>query len=1139
MTERHLLKEPGPQEIAFLHGTAPQRCNGNTRFTAPRRSAWPWLSKTLVVIAVVGNVAATGQSGEVDFQKDILPIFQQHCLDCHGSETAEADLRLTTELLALKGGDSGEPLIRPGHGSESYLIQRLTTTDAAQRMPPESEPLTEQQVHVLKTWIDDAQRWLPLQEQLGQQKIEHWSFLPPMRPEVPSSQYAGSIDAFLAQRLTTDGLTFSKPASRRKLIRRLYLVMHGLPPQPEQVTDFENDASPDAWERLVDRVLQDPAYGERWATYWLDLVRFGETHGFETNRERPHAWRYRDWVIDALNQDKPYDQFVMEQIAGDALGADLGTGFLVAGPYDLVKGQDPMLRLMQRQDELADIINTTGTTFLGLTLGCARCHNHKFDPISQTDYYGLQAVFAGVNHSDRTLPLPADRQQEVDRLDARIVDLKQQLEPFIRHEKHAALLLDDSLGHGRDSDRMRFLQTPAGQGKNPDGTGRGFAKDAGSDLYSPNVSGGSYTWWKNQPQTDVVAYRPLAAGKHRIHLSWGCGWSSHTADAHYQLDHDGNLATLDDRTTLAVVDQQRFADGSGDVPGKALWSGFHSAGVHDLTTDDVIVLRCGNTGTAITADVILLEPVSKDASPEDDHPPTLRAAVAATGNVERFPALEAGYVRFEILESNNGQPCLDELEVFSGDRNVALASTGTVASSSGDFVHPLHKLAHINDGQHGNAHSWICSDITGWVQLQFPQSVAIDRIQWARDREGKYSDRLAVQYRILASKDGEHWHTIADSSDRLPAGSQSSADAVQYSFAGLPADKAQAGRRLLEQLSSMEQLRNQLAQPVQAYAGTFSQPGPTHRLYRGEPTSPREEVVPSAIRSLTSLQLPADAVEQQRRLEIARWIASDDNPLTARVMVNRIWQHHFGSGIVDTPSDFGRNGTPPSHPELLDWLACEFMDSGWSIRHIQKLILMSAAWQQDSVPRDDGLAIDASSRLLWRFPPRRLNAESIRDCMLAVTGHLNPSVGGPGFSAFEVELENVRHYFPKTSFGPDDWRRMIYMTKVRQERDAVFGSFDCPDCSQVVPKRTRSTTPLQALNLFNSRFVLQQANLFAERLTGDDRTPEESIQLAWQLCYGRSASTEEVRAAADFVRQTNWPQFARALLNSNEFVFIP
>jgi hypothetical protein len=359
-----------------------------------------------------------------------------------------------------------------------------------------------------------------------------------------------------------------------------------------------------------------------------------------------------------------------------------------------------------------------------------------------------------------------------------------------------------------------------------------------------------------------------------------------------------------------------------------------------------------------------------------------------------------------------------------------------------------------------------------------------------------------------------------------------------YDFDSFAADDAQQGRERLAQLQRLMSRKTELEMGTLVYAGTFSQPGPTHRLYRGEPDAKREEVSPDAIAAIGRLKLTSDSAEQKRRLALANWIASPEHPLTARVMVNRLWQFHFGTGIVDTPSDFGRNGTPPTHPELLDWMAAEFVAGGWSIKHMQRLILNSATWRQDSRPHADALAIDAASRLLWRFPPRRLEAEGIRDCILATTGKLQPQMGGPGFSAFQVELENVRHYHPKQDFGPADWRRMIYMTKVRQERDAVFGVFDCPDASQVMPKRSRSTTPLQALNLLNSRFVNQQAEFLAERLAREADSTADQIRRAWQLCYSADPDEDDIAAATSFIKQHGLVQFARALLNSSQLVFI-
>ncbi|MCA9177383.1 MAG: DUF1553 domain-containing protein [Planctomycetales bacterium] len=1113
------------------------------------RNRWRSLVALCMAWSMCAHLAcAQLPAAEVQFDRDVLPVLRKHCLDCHGPgsrKDAEGSLQLDTMLGALRGGDSGEPVIVPGAADKSHLLTRVTAETAADRMPPDKPPLAPHEIELLRGWIADASQWKSAKETLAAETVDHWAFQPVSRPALPEATSANSaIDALVFAKLREHGLEPSPTADRRSLIRRLFLVMHGLPPTPERVEQFVRDERVDAWERLVDEVLESPRYGEQWASYWLDLVRFGETHGFETNRERPNAWRYRDWVIDALNRDLPYDRFILDQLAGDARGADVATGFLVAGPYDLVKGQDKNLQLMQRQDELADMVDTTGAALLGLTIGCARCHNHKFDPITQTDYYAMQAVFAGVQHGDRSLPPSTDAAARLAEIDAELQSLRSRLAPYLRVDGLAHRLIDEQQPPGETGVGAEFLQTPRGKGMNPAGNEPGFANDPGDRRRSPNVSGGEYTWWANQPGQDFVVYRPHAAGSFRVWLSWGAGFPSHTSAAHYLWDADGDLTTTEDQQPLATIDQRLAAAEqsapAGELAKQPLWSGFFDAGVHELTGSGAILLRGGDTGEAITADVVLLEPTS-DKNASSPARPRLRQAVAAEHNIERFPPTPARFVRFTILRSNSAQPCIDELEVYSGPANVGLASNGAKATSSGDFVHALHKLEHINDGRHGNPRSWIAAAATGWVQLELADVAELDRIEWGRDRDGRYRDRIPVEYRVELSLDGEQWQLVASHADRLPYRADESAQPLEYDFSAAAEDAAAQGERDLSRLHELTESRKQLTAPVMAYAGTFAQPGPTHRLYRGEFQNPREQVAPGSLESLRfqRLQLGEDSPERERRLGIAQWIAHPANPLTARVIVNRLWQHHFGAGLADTPSDFGANGVPPSHPELLDWLAAELLDNNWSLKHLHRQILTSRTWRQDSAPRAEALAKDASTRLWWRFPPRRLRAEPIRDGMLAVSGTLDLTMGGPGFSAFEIDAENVRHYHPKQSYGPADWRRMIYMTRVRQERDSVFGAFDCPDFSQAVPKRSRSTTPLQALNLLNSAFVLQQSEHFAKRLAMECDSDEQRVSRAYALCYGRPAAAEEITAALELVAATNWTQFARALLNSNEFVFIP
>ncbi|XZE43334.1 PSD1 and planctomycete cytochrome C domain-containing protein [Pirellulaceae bacterium SH467] len=912
-----------------------------------------------------GPKTATVTSNAARLEDRVRELFSSKCFECHGTDAQESDLRLDRRRSMLRGGDSGEPAIVVGDGSSSHLVALVQGKEAGRVMPPdESNRLSNEEINLLIAWIDAGAPWSsPTSDDQDDPPLSnHWSFQPLLSPIPPSIAHpfiANPIDSFILEELQEQGIALNPLASQRMLIRRLYLDMLGIPPTPEEVLAFENDSSPEAYTNLVERVLQSPHYGERWGQHWLDLVRFAETNGFETNRERPNAWPYRDYVIRAWNADKSYFQFVREQIAGDVLGVPEATGYLVAGPYDLVKSPDPSLTLMQRQNELDDMVGTTGTVFLGLTVGCARCHNHKFDPIRQTDYYAMQAIFAGVEHGERKLPLSESMRQSLAQIDARLERLQESLAPFLK-------------------------------------------------------------------------------------------------------------------------------------------------------------------------------------DPSRSRPP-----VNAKGNTESFPPIEARYLRFVIEETNSGEPCIDELEVFSDGKNVALASEGTIATASSSLPnYEIHQLKHIHDGRGGNSASWISNEPgKGSLQLEFPQPMRIDRVVWARDREGRFSDRLATRYRIEAAQTLGRWTPIASSDDRMPP---SNAPLVaRYDFERFAADEADRGRRLLAEFLEWEQRRQQLIASQTVYAGIFGQPGPTHRLFRGEPTAPRERVEPGTIAALGSLAIDDATPEPLRRLALADWIVSSGNPLTSRVIVNRVWQYHFGKGLVDTPNDFGEAGVAPTHPKLLDYLARYLMDNNGSLKQLHRLILHSATYRQSSESREDAMHKDGGTQWWWRFPPRRMEAEGIRDSILAVTNSLDLRMYGPGFSGFEVELENVRHYFPKKAYSIEDWRRMVYMTKVRMERESVFGAFDCPDSSISVPKRNRSTTPMQALNLFNSPFVLQQAQLLANRLIREGGPDLESqVRRGYWLCMGREPTRDELLDAFAFIQSEGIESegltaFCRVLLNSNEFVFLP
>ncbi len=1096
------------------------------------------LTATLTLALFCGHACPADL--DTDYLRDVKPVLRNRCYTCHGAIRSEAGLRVDTAEALLQGGDSG-PAVVPGATRESLLLERISAHDPDVRMPPEGRPLTESQLAHVRNWIR-AGAPRPEHERPQPDPQSHWAFQP-----IPAAPAGSSIDSFVESRLQQAGLAANPPAAAATLVRRLFLDLHGLPPTTEQsATWSEALAGADgrlnqtAVARLVDQLLASPRYGERWAQHWLDVVRYADTHGYEVNTPRPNAWPYRDYVIRAFNEDRPYDQFVLDQLAGDATGEDAATGFLVAAAVLLPGqiGKDQASIRLARQDALDEIIVGTSASFLGLTIGCARCHDHKFDPTSQSDYYAMQAFFAGVEYADRPLKGPDDaaRQAEAAQLAARVSELTQKLrqaEPLAFAGQ--TLLIDDT-----DPALTTTLQPPRGTGANPKGTQRGQRDDPGGPGHQPNLSGGKYTWWTNTPNTDVLTWNPAVAGRFRIWLSWGVhGSGAHTRDARYVLDRDGDLTTTDDQTEIAQANQSCPAGVTSDTtPLEPRWSGLQDAGVHVLEPQTRLILRGGRTGTAITADVVVFQ---EEREGTDLAQPRLRGPVSPAMNVERFAPVAARFVRFvtrATVSNNKHQPCLDEIEVFASDAPGTNIARDARVSSSGNYSETgKHQLAHINDGRYGNDFSWISNEFGGgWVQLEFPSARTLERIEWARDRTEKFTDRLPVQYQIDVSADGQTWTTVAASTDRLVPGTPfDTVAALQRSARG---DASEIAGLVQEQKSVSTRLSN-LRQPRLVWAGRFRKPDRTHVLLRGDPEQPAATINAHVPEFLGSAACSESTPEQQRRLKLARWIASSDNPLTARVMANRVWQYHFGQGLVSTPSDFGLNGAAPSHPALLDFLARRFIDRGWSVKTLHRMIVLSETYQQSAAIRPDAARVDSDARLLWRFPSRRLEAEAIRDSVLMVSGRLNLKMGGPGFSFFKSR-GGLSGFPPVDSFGPEQLRRMVYAHRVRMERVPVFGAFDCPDAGQATPRRSRSTTAIQALNLFNSRFMLDQASALAARVRATAGTePEDQIRQVWLLAFGRSPTPAEVRACETALQQADLETVCRAIFNSNEFLYIP
>ena len=926
---------------------------------------------------------------DVTFKADIEPIFRDHCIKCHGKDKQRGDLRLDQKAAALKGGESFAPAIIPGNGTDSPLVRFTAGIVEGMQMPPEGErKLSKDDIGLLRAWIDQGAKW-PDEPAPKSDVVQHWSFQTLKRPAIPIVSRTNviwsrnPIDLFVAEKLeaasgsqshgNSTGLSPSREAERLTLIRRVTFDLIGLPMSPSEADEYLSDAHPDAFERLVDRLLASPHFGERWARHWLDIVKFAESDGFETNQPRPNAWPYRDYVIRAFNEDKPVNQFLFEQLAGDTAGVDEATGFLVSGAMDRVKSPDPGLTAQQRADELHDMVSTTSSAFMGLTVGCARCHNHKFDPITQADYYGMKAVFAGVQHGDRPMKT-AD---------------------FERRQKSMEEI----------------------------------------------------------------------------------------------------------REELIIVDRE----------------------------------------------LSRLVELSAERESHNPNPARLRPPVQRKANVERFSPVNARFVKFSIEATTGGEPCLDELEVFETNtqsgtkpRNVALASQGTVATSSSNLPgYEIHQLKFVNDGRYGNSASWISNEPgRGWVMLEFAEPFEIDRILWSRDRpdDGKFQDRIPTRYRIEAGLTAETLKVVASSDDRIPFNGQTTSPPT---FEGLNDEERNVAKQLTAQRERLQQRLQSLSRMDVVYAGRFVAPEPTFRLHRGDPLQPKEATPPAGLSSFgSSWQLGNESSDSDRRRALAGWITSSDHPLTTRVMVNRIWQFHFGQGFVLTPSDFGHNGVLPSHPSLLDWLASEMHSDGLPKR-LHRLMVTSATYRQSSEAQTDAIQVDAATRLLWRYPPKRLEAESIRDAILVFAGNIDDRMYGPGFDLFESNTNYVKVYNSKREFGPAEWRRMVYQSKPRMQLDEIFGQFDCPDAGQIAPKRTSSITALQALNLLNSRFILRQALEFANRLrreAGDD--PVSQVGQAFQLAFHRQPTADELTEATQLIRTHGLEAFCRATFNANEFLFV-
>jgi len=994
------------------------------RFTLPARA---WAEDT---------VSSTDAAQH--FDTTIAPLLARRCLDCHNPTDEKGDLDLTSRQEAFSGGDSG-PTIVPGKLDESLLWSRVE----AGEMPPK-HPLSPDERQLLRDWIAAGAHWST--ETIDRFRYtsdaragyDWWSLQPVVRPVTPNMEVAAlgaqnPIDHFLAAPLAQHQLAAAPEADRRTLIRRLTFDLTGLPPTPEEVGAFLADDAPDAYERLVDKLLSSPQYGVRWARHWLDIVRFGESNGFEYDEFRPHAWPYRDWVVSALNDDLPYDEFTRLQIAGDvihpeSLDANVATGFLAAGAYDTAgQGQQSAaMRAVVRQDEMEDLVGTVAQTFLGLTVNCARCHDHKFDPIRQAEYYGLVAALSGTRQANRDVAQMTPRAAVATEL-ARLTAERQELR-----------------------DELAALEQPAREA--------------------------------------ILAHRATHPAELHPVATWDFPQIAANQSTELPITLHG-AARLTEQG-LELGDETAFAT-----------SAPLSKPLHAKTLEAWVRLNnlAQRGGAAISVQ-------SLDGGVFD-------AIVFGEREPKRWMSGSNNYTRTQSFHAPEEGAALDEIVHLC----ISYAEDGTIA-------------AYRNGQPYGKPYQ-----AGGTATFAAEETQVVFGLRHGAAAPGKMLlgtiQRAKLYDRALSAEE------IASGSDRQVTEAmirEQLSTAAQQRYVQLRA-------RIEATTTALSRLH-----PAQVYAIKPKQPEPTHLLARGNPAQPKEVLPAGGIQSLRDLPaefgLTPDAPEADCRRRLAEWIVDARNPLFARVMVNRLWHYHFGVGLVDTPNDFGFNGGRPTNQALLDWLASEFVASGYKLKTMHRLIVTSAAYRRSARANTAALQIDADNRLLWRKTPQRLEAEAVRDALLHVAGVLDLSIGGPGFQELKMTIAPGTNTF---LYEPDDptrtvfKRRTLYRVWARSGRSPLLDVLDCPDPSTTSPRRAITTTPLQALALMNNAFVLHVVDLFAARLAreaGDD--PARQVSRAYELAYGREASPDEQALAEQILREHGAVVLARALINSNEFLYV-
>ena len=984
----------------------------NSRFTQ-------WLAIILgsVLFGLVIDCVA-----EDDFREHVAPILQRRCLSCHNDDQRKGDFSLQTIESAMADG-----YIEAGDSGASHLVEMIIPVDGKAQMPKDADPLSAVDIAAIRKWIDAGARWpagLTLEEPTVSD-FDWWSYKPVTRPTVPemnSPWVRTPIDAFILHRLKQKGLSHADKADRRTLIRRVTYDLIGLPPTPEEIDAFLKDADPKAYEKLVDRLLESKHYGERWARHWLDVVKYADTCGYDKDKLRQNAWPYRDYVIRSFNDDKPYSRFVQEQIAGDVLfpgevDGILGLGFIAAGPWDFIghvevpesKIDGKVARNLDRDDMVSNALNT----FCSVTVQCARCHNHKFDPITQEHYYGLQSIFAAVDRAERPYDIDPEVTQQRRQLESELKSLQGTLDATNKE-------IADAGGNrlAELNQQVEQLQAKLKIKKEPEfGYHSSIANVAESEKWVEIDLGEAV-------DVSKIVLRPC----HDEFADIGPGFGF---PVRFKVEINA------DADSWVIVSDQTQRD-------------YPNPGISPFEIENIAV---------------------------KPH----RIRVTATKLVER---------------QNDYIFALAELQVFdSNDNNVALSAAVTSLDSIEAPVRWGRK--NLTDGR--------------WAQGGDPKLE--EQLASATEERAEILEKIETPERIKRRESMQQ--SITNTQEKLktlPQGKMVYAAATYF-------------------------------KPQGNFKPTEGKMRPVHVLHRGDIQQPRNAAAPGVLPLERDFDWRFDPElnEAERRAALARWLTDKNHPLVWRSIVNRVWQYHFGQGIVGTPNDFGRMGAQPTHPELLDWLAVEFRDGGQSLKQLHRLIVISSVYQLSSRFNEANAGIDGSNQYLWRMNRRRLEAEEIRDSILAVSGALNPKMGGSGFYLFKLEKTAHSPHYEYHKFDPTDpatHRRSIYRFIVRSQPDPWMTTLDCADSSQSTPRRIETLTSLQALSLLNNRFNLVMAQRFAERLKSEASDLPGQVDRAMTLVTQRRPGESEREELVDFARSHGLTNLCRFLFNLSEFVYL-